>query len=824
MALTPEQLNILRQALEAQEKGLELTTEQTRALELYENALKSSTGYLERRLAILEEQLKLEDDILKKQELKYKKEMALLEIAKEKAKGDAAEIAKIEKKMELLGQVPGMAAQFDAVLDSLTGISSKWEKTALGQLMQPNGMRALGDSLQRTITPANILGSTLMKVQEATLNLAYAQDSALAEFNKNTGAARLYGDQLIQLESDMYRFGVSMDDAAQVGGSLVNNMKGFNNLSGTQQKNLMETTAILNELGVNSDLTAGNMETMTRVMGLNTEQAAAQSREMFTLAQSLGMPPAEMAEAFQSASPQMAKFGSQGTEVFKKLAVNAREAGMEVDQILGIVEKFDTFEGAAESVGKLNAMLGGPFLNSLEMVRATDPTERMKKLSDALNQSGQSFDDMGYYQRIALTEAMGLKDVSELALVMAGEFDNMAGSASKSQSELIDLAKQQQEFNTVQEEFIQLMRMFAISMRPVIAGLKSFMQFLQDLNAGMGGYLPHLVVFVGLFTKFGGPVMKLVAKGGDLLKKMFSSLTSGIEDTTEALEEAQEKMEGKETSFIKLGFAALLVGGAAFLAAKGVAAIAMSFNNLSIPQIIGAVAAITLFGYGLITLLGTLGAMQAGPQAAVVYGAVAIILAIAAAAYILAAAVNLAAVGMSVFFGSIVHLFASVSVAQLFGLGASMMLLSYGMYALAASVYALPLLVAAMFGLGYALGQIDTTSLTPLAALFISIDSILSKNIENLNATKEAIAEIVESINSIDSMEKTIAVQKIIEAVQGAAGSNRVATAGAVSGGTASSGGTFVPNGTPFTVNVDLAGRTIDTYMLKFLNGKLGGL
>ena len=38
-----------------------------------------------------------------------------------------------------------------------------------------------------------------------------------------------------------------------------------------------------------------------------------------------------------------------------------------------IVEKFDKFDSAAESVGKLNALLGGPYLNTLELVAETDP-------------------------------------------------------------------------------------------------------------------------------------------------------------------------------------------------------------------------------------------------------------------------------------------------------------------------------------------------------------------------------------------------------------------------------------------------------------------
>ena len=93
---------------------------------------------------------------------------------------------------------------------------------------------------------------------------------------------------------------------------------------------------------------------------------------------------------------------------------------------------------------------------------------------------------------------------------------------------------------------------------------------------------------------------------------------------------------------------------------------------------------------------------------------------------------------------------------------------------------------------------------------------------DNLTATKQAIAEISKSINSIDNVEKTIAVQKIIEAVNVAAGNNRVAAVSGATGGSTPAGGTVIPNGTEFKVNVDLAGRTIDTYLYKFMNGMLG--
>ena len=40
--------------------------------------------------------------------------------------------------------------------------------------------------------------------------------------------------------------------------------------------------------------------------------------------------------------------------------------------------KFDTFEGAADQAGKLNAALGGNFVNAMDLMMATNPAERLE--------------------------------------------------------------------------------------------------------------------------------------------------------------------------------------------------------------------------------------------------------------------------------------------------------------------------------------------------------------------------------------------------------------------------------------------------------------
>ena len=44
-----------------------------------------------------------------------------------------------------------------------------------------------------------------------------------------------------------------------------------------------------------------------------------------------------------------------------------------MEKVLNIVSKFDTFEGAAEAAGKLNAALGTNAVNAMDLLMETDP-------------------------------------------------------------------------------------------------------------------------------------------------------------------------------------------------------------------------------------------------------------------------------------------------------------------------------------------------------------------------------------------------------------------------------------------------------------------
>jgi hypothetical protein len=114
---------------------------------------------------------------------------------------------------------------------------------------------------------------------------------------------------------------------------------------------------------------------------------------------------------------------------------------------MSLFDMTDTFEGSTEAVGNLNAMLGGPYLNAVEMTMAETPVERMEMLQQAFQDAGLSVDDMSRRQIQAFTKMVpGIENAEQLTNLLEGDFDQLGsaiGTAAESDSELVDsLAKQ----------------------------------------------------------------------------------------------------------------------------------------------------------------------------------------------------------------------------------------------------------------------------------------------------------------------------------------------------------------------------------------------
>lgn len=449
----------------------DLLKEQDKALKKSQKELElmeKIRGIDAERLDIAEKQRQVEEEDLKLQQDKI---LAKRELTKAEAEDFLMKQRGIDAQREGAKAAESAAARFLGLTKDGGKMFDNWTDKADG----------FGNKMKELLTVKNLAAAGITKVAEATVALAVEQDAAAVAFNKSTGQAGEYTSQIQGLERSMFNAGVTSGEAGQAFADLFNTVTDFSNMSKGTQMNLAKTVAVLNELGVSSSESAQSIQFLTKVMGQSTTQAADQTREIFAFAQELGVSAAGMSADFIKMQPQIAALGDTGVQAFKDLQAQAKATGMSFDSLLSITAKFDTFAGAADQVGKLNAIMGGPFLNTLEMVATTDPAERMRKLSEGINASGLSFDQMSYYQKKAMTSAAGLNSEMELAMLMSGKLESARGPV-KTQADFEKLADQTKEFNTIMDEMKQFAMSLAVSLGPVVSAIK----FIVDGLSSMG--------------------------------------------------------------------------------------------------------------------------------------------------------------------------------------------------------------------------------------------------------------------------------------------------------------------------------------------------
>jgi hypothetical protein len=241
---------------------------------------------------------------------------------------------------------------------------------------------------------------------------------------------------------------------------------------------MAEEATMLNRLGVSYESYADGVQMATKGLGVATEDAAPMMRDLTAYAMNIGMDVGQLTSGFSASREHVMKFGNDGVKAFKDLARTSKITGIDIQRLFAITSKFDTFEGAAEQAGMLNAALGGNFVNAMDLMMETDPAARFDMIRDAIQGTAGSFEDMEYYQRIFYARAAGLDNVSELALVMSGNYDLLGEKMGKNTSEYVDMAKKARMFQTVQDELMTMLYKNIDVMPEVMQTVQEIIRFL----------------------------------------------------------------------------------------------------------------------------------------------------------------------------------------------------------------------------------------------------------------------------------------------------------------------------------------------------------
>ena len=273
---------------------------------------------------------------------------------------------------------------------------------------------------------------------------AKALDTLTVQFRATTGASQGLASNIGALTDRLRLYGVSSQEALEAVSALQSGYTGFTQLNQLQQLEIGRTTAMMAELGVSVQASSQIMESSTRTLGYSLGESEQLLLDMRGTAMALQVPVENLTRDFASAENMVAALGKTGPDSFKKMAAASKATGVEMGTMLSLVEKFDTFEGAATAVQGLNAVLGGNFLDSLSMVQEVDPAKRFGMIRDAIFEAGHSVESLAnsndYYLKKSLAATLGL-GVSDFMKMLSGDIEELTGEVENASYSFEQMSK-----------------------------------------------------------------------------------------------------------------------------------------------------------------------------------------------------------------------------------------------------------------------------------------------------------------------------------------------------------------------------------------------
>lgn len=690
--------------------------------------------------------------------------------------------------------------------------SSKVQETWLGSVMKTantaggisTALRGAKEVIVSSIAPANLFANIISKMVQSTAFMVAQTDDALASFNKATGAGGRFNEQIIETGQSNLEFGVGLQESAEAFQALHSEMSLFSQLGKQAQGEAATLTTRLQGIGIAADITAQNLELSTRVLGMTVGQSIAAQEQLAALSEQIGVAPQKLAGDFAAAIPKLAQYGPRATSIFNKLAVQAKATGIELNTLVGIAQQFDTFEGAAQAAGKLNAILGGGLLNSTELLLASEE-ERIKMLRESIDLSGRNFDSMNKFEKMALANAAGITDMAEASKL----FGATSVEFVKMQKEQRTLQERAEASASMMKKLNLIVQAFAVAVEPIIDIIHFFADGFLRLNKFLDGNLAKVLAlgtgFLALTGKLGfvsGWVRKLIpgfgglgSSAGKAAESIGKGLAGGITSVGKAAKTAS-------VPILKLSVAIALAGVGVAVATAGIALLAsqmkgMGLEVLALVAVVGILAASMIGFIAVLTLLAPVSAAIAPLLIPISI----VMLALGLAIGIAAAGAALLALGFSTIVDSATNLFKvfidgaphlSTVASGLLMISGAIAALSFAGLGIVTIASAFGVLTAGVISLAAALSLVSTEELVSLGQMAKALDGMTIEKSVAFQASMEGFEQAVTSIAAVPPATMsnvTEFVQRISEvtALRGAAGLH----------GAVGSGGAEGPMGAP---------------------------
>jgi len=360
------------------------------------------------------------------------------------------------------------------------------------------GMGGAVDSL----TKSNISQMFSLKgLANAMIDFMFMQKETQVELARTTGAGTAFKDNLLAVQRANKDLGLTMKETGQILGNLSTGMARFNALSDTQQNAIAGVSARFMRLGADSAATSEMFDRLNFAFGMTGNAALEAASDIERLSDRVGRPIDSVIQDLNSLGPELSRFGQSGLKVFEKLAVQARELGLSVKQAFDMSELFDTFEGAANVAGRLNAQLGLQ-LNSVELMKASSE-DRIELLRQEFALQGKNINTMGRRQQQMIASILQT-DVESARRLLGDRMDISRFQQQRTPEKRMD------DFITVQERVAGAMEALMLPLAEVFSVMASGIMRLVGI---MADYAPQALGLLGAIALARGAAGLLRGRG-----------------------------------------------------------------------------------------------------------------------------------------------------------------------------------------------------------------------------------------------------------------------------------------------------------------------
>ena len=450
--------NKLNEALEeglAQQNAFATAAEKTSFL--LDQAVKEE----QERLAMAKELVALEkialDEGLMGLDAKQSRRLADLSVMKDQLSTDDSILKKLKEEAAQRKKIADVSENTRAVvqneLEARLGIKNASADLAdnLNDVVEAGGditdvIEAQAAAYKETFTKANMMkmtknffkgfADTAKQQMFSAGGLLEKFDELDERFTQATGATDKFGNEIKDLTVDLNEQGFTMAETERAYGDLYTQSKAFSLLTTDQRAILTEQAAQFSRLGVDAGTFAESVDVLNKTFGMSPEEVNKTTEELSNFARAMGVGPNKMLKDFNEQQSLLARYGKEkGVAMFKQLALTAKKAGLEMKDLLNVAKQFDTFEDAAIAASKLNFMLGGPLINSVDMLKASEE-ERIEILRKSISASGKSFKDMERFEKDLIAKTLGV----DVAIAQKLFSEKNIGSIEEAQKAIQDSA------------------------------------------------------------------------------------------------------------------------------------------------------------------------------------------------------------------------------------------------------------------------------------------------------------------------------------------------------------------------------------------------